>query len=103
MFFSLVPGQINFQGVLLDNSNQLVSGSVNFEFALYDALTDGTQLWSESQSGVAVNGGIYTVSLGSVTPITTSILAGSAVYLEVTVDADIISPRQRLLAVPYAL
>ena len=101
--YPAVPGQINFQGVLLDDTSQLVNGTVDFNFALYDESIGGTQLWAESQNVVPVNGGVYTVALGSVTPITTSILTGNAVYLEVTVDGDIISPRQRLLAVPYAL
>ena len=103
MVFSAVPGQVNFQGVLLDNAGQTVTGSVNFDFSMFDAATGGTLLWSESQAGVTVTAGMYSVALGSVTPLTTGILDGGAVYLEVTVGGEILTPRQRLLAVPYAL
>lgn len=98
-----VPGQVNFQGMLEDGAGQPVTGNVNFDFAIYDGLTGGTQLWSESQSGVAVNSGIYSVVLGSVTAITTDALSGGLVYLEITIGGEILLPRQRLFAVPYAL
>jgi len=101
--FSSIPGQVNFQGVLLNNASQVVNGSINFNFSLFDNASGGTQLWSESQSGITVSDGIYTVALGSVVPLTTEILSNSAVYLEVSVGGEILSPRQRLLAVPYAL
>lgn len=101
--FSSIPGQVNFQGVLLDNTNQVVSGSINFNFSLFDNATGGTQLWSESQPGVTVSAGIYTVVLGSVVPLTTETLSNGAVYLEVSVGGEILLPRKRLLAVPYAL
>ncbi|MDH5711609.1 MAG: hypothetical protein OEZ15_08105 [Gammaproteobacteria bacterium] len=101
--FCGVPGQVNFQGVLLNSASQAVNGSVNFNFTLFDAATGGAQLWSESQVGVPVTDGMYSVALGSVTPLSTGILSGGAVYLEVSVGGEILSPRQRLLAVPYAL
>lgn len=98
-----MPGQVNFQGVLLDDTGAPVSGSVNFGFALFDAATGGTGLWSENQAGVAVTDGMYSVALGSVTPLTAGILGAGAIYLEISVEGEILSPRQRLLAVPYAL
>lgn len=101
--FSSVPGQVNFQGMLEDNNGQPVTGSVNLDFALYDALTNGTQLWAESQSGVSVSSGIYSVALGSVTPLTSAVLDSGSVFLEITVEGEVLSPRQQLLAVPYAL
>ena len=101
--FSSIPGQVNFQGVLLDDTSQVVNGSVNFNFSLFDNATGGAQLWSESQVGVTVSNGIYTVALGSVVPLTTEILSNGTVYLEVSVGGETLSPRQRLLAVPYAL
>lgn len=97
------PGEINFQGLLLDSGGQVVNGSVDLDFELFDAATDGTSLWSESQSGVSVLDGVYDVALGSVTPIGASVLASGNVWLEITVEGETLAPRQRLLAVPYAL
>ncbi len=101
--FSVIPGQVNFQGVLLDDNGQTVNTSVNFDFALFDAITGGSQLWSESQTAVPVTDGMYTVALGSVVALSAEILNTSTVYLEISVEGEILSPRQRLLAVPYAL
>lgn len=101
--FSSVPEQINFQGMLEDNAGQPVTGSVDFDFALFDAISAGTQIWSESQTSVAVNAGIYSVALGSITPLTSAVLGSGSVFLEITVEGEVLSPRQQLLAVPYAL
>jgi hypothetical protein len=101
--FTDVPNQVNFQGLLVDSVGQQITGSVNFDFAIFDALVSGTQLWTESQTGITVTNGRYTVALGSVSPLTTSILDSGSVYLEITVNGETLTPRERLLAVPYAL
>ena len=101
--FSAVPDQVNYQGLLKDDSGLPIAGSVNFDFAIFDTLTSGTQLWTETQNGVSVVNGIYSVALGSITPLTASILTGGTVYLETTVNGETLQPRERLLAVPYAL
>ena len=98
-----VPGEVNYQGLLLDDQGSPIDGSVALVFALFDDLAAGTQLWSESHPSVAVSQGIYEVALGSLVPIDASLLAGGEVYLEISVDGDTLSPRQRLLAVPYAV
>ena len=101
--FSAVPDQVNYQGLLNDNTGLPITGSVNFDFAIFDALTGGNQLWAETQNGVSVVNGIYSVALGSIAPITASILTGGTAYLETTVDGETQQPRERLLAVPYVL
>ena len=101
--FSAVPDQVNYQGLLNDNTGLPITGSVNFDFAIFDALTGGNQLWAETQNGVSVVNGIYSVALGSITPITASILTSGTVYLETTVNGETLQPREQLLAVPYAL
>jgi len=98
-----VPGEINYQGLLLDDLGQPVTGSVDMEFRLYDADTAGTLLWTETHPGVPVADGIYDVALGATTPISASVVAGGAIYLQVSVDGEVMTPRQRLLVVPYAL
>lgn len=63
----------------------------------------GTLLWTESHPSVEVLDGVYSVELGSLTPLTDAILTTPALHLETQVDGDTLAPRQRLLAVPYAL
>lgn len=98
-----VPGQVNYQGLLLDDLGAPINGSVAMTFDLFDALTAGTSLWSESHPSVTVTEGIYHVALGSVTPIDAATLAGGSVFLEISVDGETLAPRQQLLAVPYAV
>ena len=100
---SVVPGQLNYQGLLLDDVGDTVQGAVALDFALYDALTGGTQLWAESHPAVPVVDGVYDVVLGSTTPLTASLVSGGALFLEITVAGETLVPRQQLLSVPYAL
>lgn len=98
-----VPGQVDFQGLLLDAAGDPVNGLVDLDFALFDVDTGGSALWSELHTDVSVVDGVYDVALGSITPLTPTLLAGSSVYLEITVDGETLTPRRQLLAVPYAL
>src|SRR5439155_2773657 len=87
----------------LKNNGQPVSnGSHSISFAIYDALTGGNQLWTETQS-VTTNGGHFAVLLGSVTPLPGSVFNGSDRYLGITVPPDPeLAPRQRLVSVGFA-
>ena len=98
-----VVGQTNFQGLLLDDTGQPINGMVDLVFRLFTVETGGSAVWTESQSDVEVLDGVYDVALGSVTPLGATVLAESTLYLEVEVDGETLSPRQRLLAVPYAI
>jgi len=98
-----VPGQVNYQGLLLDDQGQPVTGNVDLAFALFDAASGGSALWSEAHADVAVLDGVYDVVLGSSTPLTPPLVAGGALYLEIEVEGETLAPRQRLVAVPYAL
>jgi hypothetical protein len=98
-----VPGEVNYQGLLLDDLGTPVNGARDFEFRLFDVESGGSALWTESHDSIAVVDGVYDVTLGSIVPIPTASLSLGALYLEAAVDAETLSPRQRLLAVPYAL
>ncbi|MBK7948424.1 MAG: IPT/TIG domain-containing protein [Deltaproteobacteria bacterium] len=97
-----VPDAIPFQGLLLDPAGQPVTDNVDLDFALFGGLSGGTALWSEAHLGVAVTDGVYSVNLGSTTPIDAGVLASGPVFLEIRVEGETLVPRQQLLAVPYA-
>lgn len=97
-----VPGLINFQGKLLDLSNNPRNGSFSLTFRAFNVPTGGSALWSETQAGVSVANGVFAVQLGVVTPISASVFAASPTYLEVQVGAEVGTPRQQLVAAPYA-
>lgn len=96
---------IPYAGRLTDEAGRPVAdGDYAFTFALYDAATAGTLLWSEVQEGIAVREGGFVASLGSSNPIPTTLLSGGERWLEVAVRAPgastftALSPRQSLRA-----
>ena len=98
-----VPGRVAYQGLLLDSNGVPVTDSVDIDVAIYDAASGGTNLWSESHLGVNVLDGVYSIELGATTPLSGAVLQSGNVFLEITIDAETLTPRQQLLAVPYAL
>jgi len=95
------PNLINYQGVLTDDLGVPVYNSVSIEFRIFDADTEGTLLWSESHSVTPQNGS-YSVLLGA-TPFPADLFAGDSLWLEIVPAGEVMTPRQRLVAVPYAM
>lgn len=100
---AVVPGEVSYQGLLLDDTGTPVTASVDLGFELFEAATGGTSVWGESHPDVQVVDGVYDVRLGSTTPLTPELVAGGSLYLEISVDGETLTPRQPLLVVPYAL
>ncbi len=102
MLYAAVPQLINFQGILRDGSgNPVANGSYTVTFTIYDALTGGTNLWSEIQS-VTTSGGLFTVLLGSTNPVPDSAFNNINRYLGIAVSPDPeMTPRQKLVSVAY--
>ncbi len=98
-----VPGQVSYQGLLLDDMGAPVTATVAMEFELFDAPSAGSSLWFESHPAVQVVDGVYDVVLGAITPIDQNVVQGGSIHLEVTVEGETLTPRQQLLMVPYAL
>ncbi len=97
-----IPGLISYQGVLTDDTGTVVpDGTYQLTFRIYDVATGGTDLWNEIQD-VQVTGGLFTVMLGSVSPLNLDFDTGY--YLGITVESESeLSPRVRLCSSPYAI
>jgi hypothetical protein len=114
--------QINYEGKLTDSSGVAVTdGSYCMKFSIYDALTAGSELWTElwdassgsSPSKVATTSGLFSILLGSHTAFT-NIFDGAALYLEIQFDpnsahtggscdyTETFAPRKLLGSVPSA-
>ncbi|MCX6781608.1 MAG: hypothetical protein NTW66_00575 [Candidatus Magasanikbacteria bacterium] len=105
------PSIITYQGKLLVGGSS-ASTTENMYFVLYDAPTGGTPLYTASgtlgaTSSIAVTpfAGLFTVNLGDTG--TNSLdpdiyKNNSAVYLEVRVGSEILTPRKRISSAPYA-
>lgn len=97
------PSNINFQGRLTDPDGTAVpNGWYKMTFRIYSAGTGGTLLWSEDRN-IRVQDGMYTTTLGAVTPLTPDLFSTDWRYLEVWVNGEQLTPRQRIRSVGYAM
>jgi len=97
------PQLLNYQAKLTNSDGTTVSdGTYDLSFAIYDAAAAGNVVWSETQTGVNVSDGLFSVILGSVNPIDDAVFDGPQRYLEVTVNGEAISPRTQITSVAYA-
>ena len=116
------PNIITYQGrVLNSNSAPVSDASLTMKFLFYTASTGGTCLWSNSSSdcdsntpasttgrSVTLTSGLFTENLGdtgsSYASIPDTVFAdNSAVYLEVIIAGETLTPRKQITAAPYAL
>ena len=102
-----VPGQISFQGYLTDDEGVPVpDDTYSMHFYLFNAPTGGIQLWNPNSGevqDVTVTNGVYNVQLGAVEPLDSSVFDGGVAWLQVVVEGEVLSPRQRITAAAYAL
>ena len=100
---ALVPHEINYQGYLTNPGGTAVSATVAMEFRLYNVVTGGAALFTESQS-VTVSNGVFNVLLGAQPGLPLGLPFDVPYWLGVKVGADAeMAPRQPLAAAPYAL
>ncbi len=102
--FADVPGLINYQGTLSDQYGAALDTTVAMTFSIYTDSTGGTQVWTETQSAVGVNSGLFNVLLGRVNAISDTVFNDPSRWLGVQVGGDPeLVPRHRMAAVGYAL
>ncbi len=100
---AMAQANLSVQGTIQKSTGASVDdGEYSLTFKLYTTETGGTAVWSETQSDVDIVGGVYSVVLGTVTPLTAAF--DQTYYLGITVGTNVeLSPRSRLTASPYAL
>jgi len=96
------PTRLSQQGRLLDGDGAPLTGGHGLAFTLHDAETDGNEVWNEEHS-VEFEEGYYSIVLGTVAALEDLLFAGSTVWLQLSVDGVVLSPRQEVVSVPYAL
>ncbi|MDP2671066.1 MAG: site-specific integrase [bacterium] len=115
---SAPPQILSFQGRLTNSSDAPVTGATDIIFYIYDARTAGTLKWtSRTWTLTPDSNGIFSACLGD-QDTTDDCLAGGgadtafpadlftdnpALYLEVEVEGETLSPRQRISSVSYSL
>lgn len=95
---------LNYQGRLASPATgaPLADGSYAIVFAIFDASSAGNQLWSEART-VQTQRGLFVALLGEVTPLPLGIFDGRDLWLQVQVNGESLSSRQRMAWVPYAI
>lgn len=107
---------LSFQGRLTNTADSPIVGATTMRFRLYDDLTAGTQLWDSNTCSIDPDqDGIFTANLGAGAgagsddddcgaEIASSVFSENPnVWLQVTVGAETLSPRQPIRTVAYAL
>jgi hypothetical protein len=99
-----VSDYIPVGGVLADLDGEPLEGSYGMTFALYNAADATTPLWSETYAAVEIEGGLFTVYLGSVTALDFgALILAPELWLGVTVGTDSEMDRIPLGTVPFAM
>ena len=106
--FGQVPQDVTYTGRLVNDSGNPLAGPVDLELRVLDDATAGTQLYSEQHVGVALDAtGGFSVQLGLGTDpsgtFDAALFAEVNRWLEVVVGADVLTPRQIIASVPWAL
>jgi len=93
-----VPNKITYQGYL-EKNNVAYTGTESMQFKIFDALTNGTPLWTSSQMDVDVNEGAF----AAVIEPTGVDWFNKSTYIEIIIEGTALSPREPLYSVPYAI
>jgi hypothetical protein len=104
---STIPLVVNYQGYLRDPEGNLLSGSYDITFRIYDDVVATTPLYAETQTGITVRNGYFSVLLGNNNPpghtLPSDMFNSPDRFIGITVApyAEMI-PRQRFASVAYA-
>ncbi len=96
----------SYQGQLTDVAGvPIPNARLPMTFKLYTVASEGAPFWTEIYTGaqaITVTNGLFHVQLGSLTPLDATQLTGD-VYLELTVNDEMLSPRELLTSVAFAV
>jgi len=92
---------ISYQGRLTDDGGNPINGTPSIAFTIYDG--SSVSKWIETHPTVQVEGGLFSVILGSQSAMPDSVFNGDDRYLGITVGGDSeISPRTLFTSAPGA-
>ena len=100
---AITPPYISYQGTLRDASDNLANGTYNMEVAICQNADGSGQIWSETHNNVEVREGHFNLLLGESAALSREDFVDPSLYVELTVDGQVMTPRQRFAAVPYAI
>ncbi len=105
MWAATLTGTVSAQGTAftyqghLKESGTPANGAYDMTFRIFDADVDGSQHGSDyALNGVSVADGLFTVDID----FGPGVFTGVPLWLEIEVNAELLSPRQAITATPYA-
>ncbi len=106
--FAQAPTQIKYQGVARDAAGApIANGTITVQFDIHATTPTGTIVYTETHTSVTTNQfGLFSISMGSITPLSPTLFGAGLEFLEVSVDfgTGLTSMgTSQLLSVPYAL
>ncbi len=98
-----IPRMISYQGLVRDSLGNPINGTgIMFRFGLHDDSTGGSILWAESAT-LDVTDGLINHNLGSSVPLPDTLFTKfEELWLQITIDAEMIVPRTRLVSTGYS-
>jgi hypothetical protein len=98
-----VPTKLSYEGRLADPSGNAITTPTNVSFSLYGSEIGGAAIWGPESHGIMPDKeGVFSVILGTATPVLPEVFNSSTRYLELTVSGEVLSPRSQLVTVPFA-
>lgn len=98
-----VPSMINYQGKLTTAAGGCLNDTVQMTFSIYADSFGTSADWTETQDDVVVKEGVFSVLLGAVDTIPSTVFDGSIKYLGVQVESDPeMRPLKPMVSVAYA-
>jgi hypothetical protein len=102
------PTQMKYQGVARNAAGApIANGTITVKFDIHSGSATGPVVYTETHAGVTTNQfGLFNISIGSITPLSSSLFGTGTEFMEVSVDfgSGLTSlGTSQLLSVPYAM
>lgn len=98
-----VPRMVSFQAEVTDpGGSPIADGMYPATFQLFDVSAGGAAIWTEIAPAVSVSGSVFTHNLGSIAQLPQFVEIYDELWLEVTFDGELQTPRIRFVSTPYS-
>lgn len=98
-----VPRMVSFQAEVTDpGGNPIADGVYPATFEIFNVSAGGVAIWTEIAPAVPVSGSVFTHNLGSIAPLPQYVETYDELWLEVTFDGELQTPRIRFVSTPYS-
>jgi hypothetical protein len=99
-----VPKLMSYQGYLTDTLGIPIDDTLDMTFSIYDNVTGGNLWWSETQTNIPIEQGVFNVILGNSNTIPDSVFVnGTDRWLELVIEGPVtLAPRTQITSAGYA-